>query len=65
MHPVAQKTSAHHLRSQLVEALSPERVLLSEDSLADVLRRWKLTPFGNKPARDSFRYFGVRIAAGF
>ena len=27
-----------HLESQLVEALSPERVLLSEDSLADVLR---------------------------
>jgi RNA polymerase sigma factor (sigma-70 family) len=27
-----------HLESQLVEAISPERVLLSEDSLADVLR---------------------------
>jgi RNA polymerase sigma factor (sigma-70 family) len=27
-----------HLASQLVEAISPERVLLSEDSLADVLR---------------------------
>jgi RNA polymerase sigma factor (sigma-70 family) len=27
-----------HLDSQLVEAISPERVLLSEDSLADVLR---------------------------
>jgi RNA polymerase sigma-70 factor (ECF subfamily) len=26
------------LESQLVEAISPERVLLSEDSLADVLR---------------------------
>ena len=27
-----------HLQTQLVEAISPERVLLSEDSLADVLR---------------------------
>lgn len=27
-----------HLESQLVEAISPERVLLSEESLADVLR---------------------------
>ena len=27
-----------HLETQLVEAISPERVLLSEDSLADVLR---------------------------
>jgi RNA polymerase sigma factor (sigma-70 family) len=27
-----------HLESQLVEAISPERVLLSKDSLADVLR---------------------------
>jgi RNA polymerase sigma factor (sigma-70 family) len=27
-----------HLESELVEAISPERVLLSEDSLADVLR---------------------------
>jgi RNA polymerase sigma factor (sigma-70 family) len=27
-----------HLESQLVEAISPERVLLSEDSFADVLR---------------------------
>jgi RNA polymerase sigma-70 factor (ECF subfamily) len=27
-----------HLEAELVEAISPERVLLSEDSLADVLR---------------------------
>jgi len=33
-----EEDSEGHLESQLVEAISPERVLLSEDSLADVLR---------------------------
>jgi RNA polymerase sigma-70 factor (ECF subfamily) len=33
-----EEDSDGHLEAQLVEAISPERVLLSEDSLADVLR---------------------------
>jgi len=33
-----EEDSDGHLESELVEAISPERVLLSEDSLADVLR---------------------------